>query len=70
MNNKYEDLLYRSGLTASGCWDEMDGYAHDAIIRLIKFTIKDCAILVNVFSECQIPASTYPQLLLQQYDLS
>ena len=26
MNQKIQDLMYHSGLTAQGCWDEMDDY--------------------------------------------
>ena len=37
MNNKLEDLMYQAGLTAQGCWDEMDSYdmaaAHTKIIK-------------------------------------
>jgi hypothetical protein len=70
MNNKYEDLLYRAGLTASGCLDKMDAYDQAAIMRLIQLTIRDCATLIHVFVECRIPASEYPKLLKSQYDLS
>ena len=27
-----EQMLYQSGLTAQGCWDELDQYAKDAIL--------------------------------------
>lgn len=69
MNNKFEDLLYRAGLTAQGSLDKMDEYDKDAILRLIQLTIRDCATLVAVFAECKLPASTYPELLKSQYDL-
>lgn len=41
-NNVIEDLLYNAGLTAQGCWDELDDYARDAIIRVIKMTVNEC----------------------------
>ena len=69
MNNKFEDLLYRAGLTAQGSLNQMDKYDQDAILRLIELTIRDCATLVGVFAETRIPASTYSQLLKSQYDL-
>ena len=48
MNNRIEDLMYHSGLTASGCWDEMDDYAHSAIEKFGKLTVEDCIrILVD-----------------------
>lgn len=43
MNSTIEDILYRSGLTAQGCWEDMDQYAHDAIIRAIQFAAKECS---------------------------
>ena len=33
MNQKIQDLMYHSGLTAQGCWDEMDEYDRKAIAR-------------------------------------
>lgn len=48
MNNRIEDLMYQSGLTASGCWDDLDDYAHIAIEKFGKLTVEDCIqILVN-----------------------
>ena len=42
MNDSIENLLYDAGLTAQGCWDELDAYAQEAIIRVIKLTVKEC----------------------------
>ncbi len=42
-NNTIENLLYRAGLTAQGCWDELDQYAQDAILRVITMAAEDCA---------------------------
>jgi len=48
MNNRIEDLMYQSGLTASGCWDDMDDYAHTAIEKFGKLTVEDCIqVLIN-----------------------
>jgi hypothetical protein len=43
MTDKYDDQLYLSGLTAQGCWDELDDYAKDAIIRFGDLLVKECA---------------------------
>lgn len=43
MNKQVEDLMYQAGLTASGCWDNMDDYDHKAIEKLVELTIKECA---------------------------
>ena len=35
-NEQLEDLMYRAGLTAQGCWDSMDQYAREAIMDFAK----------------------------------
>lgn len=47
MNAKIEDLMYQAGLTASGCWDNMDSYDHQAIEKLVELIVNDCAGLVE-----------------------
>lgn len=42
-NSAIEDLLYKAGLTAQGCWDELDEYAREGIVRAIQMTAKECA---------------------------
>lgn len=42
MNKQLEQLLYESGLTAQGCWDELDTYDKQAIERFAKLIIQDC----------------------------
>ncbi len=41
MNDRLENLLYQSGLTAQGCWDELDDYAKQGIERLAKMIVQD-----------------------------
>jgi hypothetical protein len=42
MNNRFDELLYLSGLTAQGSWDNMDDYDRKAIQRLFELTVLDC----------------------------
>lgn len=42
-NTTIEEIIYQSGLIAQGCWDELDSYAKDGIIRAIQLTAKGCA---------------------------
>ena len=35
----FDDLLYQAGLTAQGCWDELDDYAKEAIARFYTLTV-------------------------------
>jgi hypothetical protein len=43
MNKQFDDLLYRAGLTAQGCWDELGTYEQEAIERLMKLIVQECA---------------------------
>ena len=47
MNKKLEDLMYQSGLTAQGCWDEMDDYERQAIEKLSELIVRECAKQVH-----------------------
>lgn len=46
-NETIDDIIYESGLSAQGCWDEMDSYDHDAIITAIKLTAQRCFEISN-----------------------
>lgn len=37
-----EKLMYDSGLTAQGCWDQMDSYDKDAIMKLSELIVREC----------------------------
>lgn len=41
-NEIIDDILYESGLTAQGSWDEMDSYDQEAIVSAIKLTAQRC----------------------------
>jgi len=43
MTDKFDHLLYESGLTAQGCWDELDSYAKEAILTFGKLVVKECS---------------------------
>lgn len=38
--NDYDQVLYDSGLIAQGCWDEMDLYAKNAILKAFDLIVK------------------------------
>ena len=42
MSEKFEDLMYKAGLTASGCWDAMDSYDQAAIERFGMLVMQEC----------------------------
>lgn len=42
VNEKFDNLLYASGLTAQGCWDEMDEYDRTAILKFGELIVQEC----------------------------
>jgi hypothetical protein len=47
MNERIEQCLYLSGLTAQGCWDEMDEYAKQGIHKFAELIVRECLGIVN-----------------------
>lgn len=47
MNERLEDLMYRAGLTAQGCWDEMDQYDREAIEKFANLIVSESINVVN-----------------------
>ena len=47
MNNRIQDLMYHAGLTAQGCWDEMDEYDRKAIAKFAELIVQECATVVE-----------------------
>lgn len=41
MTKRIDQLMYSAGLTAQGCWDQMDQYDRDAIMRFAKLLVGD-----------------------------
>jgi hypothetical protein len=52
-NDNFENLLYESGLTAQGCWDELDEYAQKAVMRFGQLIVQDCIQVIH--KQEQIP---------------
>ena len=42
LSDSMERLMYQSGLTASGCWDEMDEYDQKAIMKFARLVVEEC----------------------------
>ena len=41
MNNQIEDLMYRAGLTAQGCWDKFDEYDKQALNKFAELIVAE-----------------------------
>ena len=55
MNERIEDLMYHSGLTAQGCWDTMDAYDKEAIEKFAELIIQECMEVVA--KKCASPTA-------------
>jgi hypothetical protein len=47
MNKHIDDLLYHSGLTAQGCWDELGTYEQEAIEKFAELLVTKCAVIAT-----------------------
>jgi len=47
MNPKIDELMYRSGLTAQGCWDNMDEYDRTAVLKFAELIVRECADVIE-----------------------
>ena len=47
MNPRIDELMYRSGLTAQGCWDSMDEYDREAVLKFAELIVRECADLIE-----------------------
>ena len=47
MNPRIEHCLYLAGLTAQGCWNELDDYARQGIEKFAELLIQECAKVVS-----------------------
>jgi hypothetical protein len=43
--------IYDSGLIADGCWDQLDQYAKDAIMKFGELIVLECAGLCDLAAE-------------------
>ena len=60
MNERLENLMYHAGLTAQGCWDEMDDYDREAIAKFAELIVREC---IDTVSDCSIEYCTRPQIV-------
>jgi len=49
MNERIEHCLYQAGLTAQGCWDELDDYAKQGIEKFAELIVREC---INTTGNC------------------
>ena len=47
MNPKIEHCLYQAGLTAQGCWEDLDTYTQEGIEKFAELIVRECAGIVK-----------------------
>jgi len=47
MNPRIDELMYRSGLTAQGCWDNMDEYDRAAVLKFAELIVRECCDVIE-----------------------
>ena len=47
MARAFDELMYQSGLTAQGCWDELGPYEQEAIARFAHLIVQRCVAQIN-----------------------
>ena len=67
MNELIEHCLYESGLTAQGCWDELDDYAKESIERFAELIVRECADIAD--RESSQPCESYGELIKQYFEV-
>ena len=60
MHKQFDDLMYSAGLTAQGCWDQMDEYDRTAILKFAQLIVKEC---IDTVSDCSVEYCTRPQIV-------
>ena len=68
MDTKFEDLMYKSGLTASGCWDQLDEYDRKAIEKFAELIVREC-VEVAIDNGCG-DFVDIEHLLLEHFEVS
>lgn len=70
MSEKIDELMYHAGLTAQGCWDEMDSYDKQAILKFAELIIKDCEIALKPMLRDMISRGKAVDLIKEHFGIT
>lgn len=68
-DNCLDNLMYQSGLTASGCWEEIDSYGQDAIMQFAQLILNECLEICEKGTATQMTSSGAAQQIRQRFGL-
>jgi hypothetical protein len=60
MNERIEHCLYQAGLTAQGCWEDLDTYTQEGIEKFAELIVREC---IDTVSDCSVEYCTRPQIV-------
>ena len=66
MNERIDKLMYHAGLTAQGCWDEMDEYDRKAIEKFAELIVQEC-MKINKVETTALDLPEYNLGMLEGY---
>jgi len=49
MNKQFEKLMYDAGMTAQGCWDELDSYQRGAVEKFAELIVAECIEKITTY---------------------
>ena len=55
VKERFEELMYHSGLTADGCWNDMDQYDQEAVLKFAELIVRECMDVVS--KKCASPTA-------------
>jgi len=61
MNEQIEHCLYQAGLTAQGCWDELDDYAKQGIEKFAELIVAEC---LDIAYDYDAPKMSGPGMII------
>jgi len=58
MNERIEHCLYKAGLTAQGCWEDLDTYTQEGIEKFAQLIIEQCGqACINMGNDYEIKSA-------------
>ena len=59
MNDRFESLMYHAGMTAQGCWDEMDSYQREAVEKFAQLIVRECIGVIEGMADPEEDSDRY-----------
>lgn len=48
--DRFDYLMHQAGLTAQGCWDQMDDYDRTAVIKFAQLIVRECIDVISPYA--------------------